>query len=251
MRLSKLLSVSAAAMVLSVAANAAQAAELVNNGPAVIGGTSILVTPSTTLGFGAQTTAGNSVADNFSFSGSNWNVSSLDFFSYQTAAVGFTFTSATWSIISGTNINTGTVVASGTTAVTNGGLAGYRVTSTTLTDTSRAIYKVSVDVTDFSLTAGNYFITWSLAGTGASGPWAPPVAGSTSGNALQSLAGAPYATVVDAGSGLNYELPFIINGTVAASAVPEPATWAMMIGGFGMIGGAMRSRRRKTTVSFA
>ncbi len=34
-------------------------------------------------------------------------------------------------------------------------------------------------------------------------------------------------------------------------AVPEPATWAMMIGGFGMVGGAMRYRRRKTTVSFA
>jgi hypothetical protein len=33
-------------------------------------------------------------------------------------------------------------------------------------------------------------------------------------------------------------------------AVPEPATWAMMIGGFGAIGAAMRMRRR-TTVSFA
>lgn len=32
-------------------------------------------------------------------------------------------------------------------------------------------------------------------------------------------------------------------------SVPEPATWAMMIGGFGVIGGAMR--RRTTKVSFA
>ncbi len=39
--------------------------------------------------------------------------------------------------------------------------------------------------------------------------------------------------------------------TGGPSAVPEPATWAMMIGGFGMVGGAMRYRRRKTTVSFA
>jgi hypothetical protein len=40
--------------------------------------------------------------------------------------------------------------------------------------------------------------------------------------------------------------------TVNVSAVPEPATWAMMIGGFGMVGGAMRSARRKQklTVSF-
>ena len=36
-----------------------------------------------------------------------------------------------------------------------------------------------------------------------------------------------------------------------SGAVPEPATWAMMIGGFGAIGGAMRYRRRKTSVSFA
>lgn len=36
------------------------------------------------------------------------------------------------------------------------------------------------------------------------------------------------------------------------SAVPEPATWAMMIGGIGMIGGAMRRRRAVSTkVSFA
>ena len=35
-------------------------------------------------------------------------------------------------------------------------------------------------------------------------------------------------------------------------AVPEPATWAMMIGGFGLVGGALRRRRAvKTTVSFA
>jgi len=31
-------------------------------------------------------------------------------------------------------------------------------------------------------------------------------------------------------------------------AVPEPATWAMMIGGFGMVGGAMRRRRTAAKV---
>jgi hypothetical protein len=34
------------------------------------------------------------------------------------------------------------------------------------------------------------------------------------------------------------------------SALPEPASWAMMVGGFGLLGGAMR-RRQRTTVSFA
>jgi len=36
---------------------------------------------------------------------------------------------------------------------------------------------------------------------------------------------------------------------ISVSAVPEPATWAMMIIGFGAIGGAMRSTRRKQQVA--
>lgn len=41
--------------------------------------------------------------------------------------------------------------------------------------------------------------------------------------------------------------------TAAATAVPEPATWAMMISGFGVVGGAMRRRNRKVlaTVRYA
>ena len=41
----------------------------------------------------------------------------------------------------------------------------------------------------------------------------------------------------------------IYDTATATAAVPEPATWAMMLGGFGLIGGAMR--RRRTTVRFA
>ena len=32
----------------------------------------------------------------------------------------------------------------------------------------------------------------------------------------------------------------------ATAAVPEPATWALMIGGFGIAGGALRRRQRQT-----
>lgn len=42
---------------------------------------------------------------------------------------------------------------------------------------------------------------------------------------------------------------FVNGPPVSGGAVPEPATWAMMIGGFGLIGGALRVRRR--TFSFA
>lgn len=36
----------------------------------------------------------------------------------------------------------------------------------------------------------------------------------------------------------------------AAAAVPEPATWAMMLAGFGMVGAGLRTRRR-TAVTYA
>lgn len=39
--------------------------------------------------------------------------------------------------------------------------------------------------------------------------------------------------------------------TTAVAAVPEPATWAMMLLGFGMVAGAARYRRRSASVSFA
>ncbi|MES2289998.1 MAG: PEPxxWA-CTERM sorting domain-containing protein [Pseudomonadota bacterium] len=53
----------------------------------------------------------------------------------------------------------------------------------------------------------------------------------------------------------SYAFESVAGATITAStaipaAVPEPATWAMMIGGFGVMGVAMR-RRRRTTVSFA
>ena len=38
---------------------------------------------------------------------------------------------------------------------------------------------------------------------------------------------------------------------LALGAVPEPATWAMLILGFGMVGGAIRYRRRETAVRLA
>lgn len=40
-------------------------------------------------------------------------------------------------------------------------------------------------------------------------------------------------------------------GTFAFAAIPEPATWAMMIGGFGLVGSAMRRRRTNGRMALA
>lgn len=37
----------------------------------------------------------------------------------------------------------------------------------------------------------------------------------------------------------------------ATPAVPEPASWGLMLGGFGLVGASLRSRRRRSTVTFA
>ena len=62
-----------------------------------------------------------------------------------------------------------------------------------------------------------------------------------------------------AGATINsLRLAFVASGTVASTSlvgalnsrgfggVPEPATWAMMITGFGLVGGVLRSRRRSS-----
>ncbi|WP_294196476.1 PEPxxWA-CTERM sorting domain-containing protein [uncultured Sphingomonas sp.] len=40
-------------------------------------------------------------------------------------------------------------------------------------------------------------------------------------------------------------------GSITSAAVPEPATWAMMLLGFGMVGAAARRRRQHIGVSFS
>ena len=59
-----------------------------------------------------------------------------------------------------------------------------------------------------------------------------------------------------AGTSVSFTYAYVVGnsledagGNTGGGAVPEPATWAMMIAGFGLVGGAMR--RRSTKVAFA
>jgi hypothetical protein len=49
----------------------------------------------------------------------------------------------------------------------------------------------------------------------------------------------------DGASTFNGDLQLITSGQLQIDAVPEPAVWALMIIGFGMVGGTLRVRRRQ------
>ncbi|KQU57504.1 hypothetical protein ASG67_17270 [Sphingomonas sp. Leaf339] len=53
------------------------------------------------------------------------------------------------------------------------------------------------------------------------------------------------------GSGVQDLRQVRLGGITSVAAVPEPATWAMMLVGFGMVAGTARYRRRKTIAVYA
>jgi len=57
------------------------------------------------------------------------------------------------------------------------------------------------------------------------------------------LAGAAFGTITETGSGLTVELPFAVNGTIAA-AVPEPSSYLLMLAGGLAVAGVARRRRQ-------
>ena len=225
------------------ASSLAQAAPLYSNGAIVDGaGLSIVASTDNTYGFGASAASGNSLADDFHVGGNGWQVQSLDFYAYQTGISAFQYTSVAWKVISG-DVNTGTVMASGTTAVTSGGQVGYRVLPTTLTNTQRPIFDIAADVPDFDLAAGDYWLTWSLSASNANAIFVPSLTALAADNGQQATTASAgqFFTLHDGGSNRTVDLPFQINGMALPGTVPEPGSLALV----GLAGFALLACRRR------
>lgn len=118
-------------------------------------------------------------------------------------------------------------------------------------------------------TAGKFDLSWIDAGRPATGccngdqSYTLTVGGFTS-STYSTASGQPFGATRSTGPFVlgpgTYTLSF--NGlstsdntafidAVTMSAVPEPAAWAMMIAGFGVVGGTMRRRRRVAGATFA
>ena len=145
-------------------------------------------------------------------------------------------TSINWKFLAADGLGglPGTSLFSGSSVVTShdsvGSLFGFYDAS-----------KSSFALPNVSLAAGNYY----FAVQAVSGVFQTYLSqGVLPGGAAESF---------DGGASWNFgyeNLPSVAVSLSSGGAVPEPASWAMMLGGFGAIGGAMRARR-KAAVSFA
>jgi hypothetical protein len=201
---------------------------------------SMLQAQQSTFGFGAQISANNKMADDFTVSGPGWFVQQVTLFMYQTGATTPSINAANVEIRSGsptgTLEGTGTFVSSVFTDI-------YRVQSGDTTGTTRRIQRLTISFPNLQLNAGNYFLVWQAGGTLTSGPWQPMLAAvnqnNTPGaNALQSVSGGAFNPAVDAGSNTVQDMPFWISGEV----VPEPGTMVAL--GAGLAALAARRRRK-------
>lgn len=162
------------------------AAILFDNGPMVtssgtgFGGAdeSVLQAPLTSYGSNFNKALYYKIADDFTITGNAWNISSIEFYGYQTGStITSSFTAAFCRIFNGVPGQPGTSVIWGDTttnrllftAFTN----IYRVNVSG--NNQRPIMKIVLNTSGLTLPAGNYWIEFSTLGSLSSGPWCPYV----------------------------------------------------------------------------
>ena len=184
-----------------------------------------------TFGYNAGTF---SLADDFVTNGA-WCVSAIELFAYQTNSLAPSINGVFLEIYNGDPRTGGTPVA-GSPGLLNNlvGAAGYTVVNTMTgsfraidtnpTDGTRPIQSVLVtlanplNLNSATIAGGRYFLRWSFTGTGAGGPFVPPITvlGSrATGDAIQASSTGTW-TAINSG-GASQGLPFRLLGTSAAA----------------------------------
>ncbi len=199
-----------------LASTSANASTVFDSGP--VDGQSSANTISNGFAVSASfTLASNTIVNGFTFAG--WN-----FPGELTTSINYGISTAPTASTTGTSILTG-----GMSFFNN---IGYDVTTYTGA------------VAPITLTAGTYYLTLADASTTGGLPTYWDRNFNQVSQATQYLNGDYFQNIPG--------VTFSILGDAAGGAVPEPATWAMMIGGMGVVGGALRRRRSiSTKVSFA
>ena len=217
---------------------------LYSNGPIVshpgagLGGADVSELPvgGNTIGENFNLNAGVRIADNFTVpAGQTWNVSEFVTFGYQTGSPTSpsTFTGLVVRIWNGDPSNAASQVVFGdiTTNRLNTGATAwsniYRTTTTTgQLNSQRPVMRIVGTLPNVSLTAGTYWVEWATQGSGASGPFIPPITtGSTMpmGNALiwRNLPWVPVVDTLYQGGNFPLDLPFEIRGTEGSPCYPD------------------------------
>jgi len=247
-----LLIVSAVAIVAS-----SQAVDLFNNadGRGLQGVEGLATIPRPAGGFYSELLFGNStfgftsagafsLADDFTVGANAWQVDSASLFAYQTGETVAGINGGTYEIREdNAGAPTGALAGTGTAssvAFTN----IYRATAGGASGDTRRVQRVEVNFGGAVLNPNtHYWITWLMVGNPAlGGPFCPVLtdvnAPSPSGSLNAQQFNAVWAPIVDAGSGTNKDLPFILQGSV----VPEPGTFIAI--GIGLAGLALARRRK-------
>lgn len=128
-----------------------------------------------------------------------------------------------------------------------GDIASLSLLPGEVTVTPSGVYDlVSADI-NIALTAGTYYFSLVAINNFASNGQVGIVTDlDTASNGFQANPGGGFGAGTTFAFNPTGTAGYRITGDLTGSVVPEPASWAMMIGGFGLVGGALRRRSSQT-----